>query len=84
MNMSLTRNDDIRTYSIVYKLLSGDKLSKKDMADIAVIRTKLQTALTNMTKDNFELQASIIGKMCIIEHYIALFSDMLFEGGDNE
>ena len=83
MKTVLTRTDDMKTYSIIYKLLDGERLNFADKIYIGNLRGKIHRSLVNLTKDNFELQAGIIGKMCIIEHYIDLFSDMLFEGGDN-
>lgn len=84
MKTKLTRTDDMKTYCILYKLLDGERLNFADKIYIANLREKIKTALVNLTKDNFELNAGVIGKMCIIEHYISLFSDMIFEGGDNE
>lgn len=84
MKTVLTRTDDMKTYQILYKLLDGERLNFSDKIYIANLREKIQRALESLKKDNFELQAGIIGKMCIIERYISLFSDMLFEGGDDK
>ena len=82
MNITLTRNDDMKTHQILMKLLDGEKLNAADRKYISLLRVKMQTALSVLNKKNATLYTDVIGKYIVIEHYISLFADLLFEGGD--
>lgn len=84
MNDAITRHDDMKTYNILMKLLDGKQLNGADRKYISLLRLKMQTALSCINKSNVTVYTEVIGKYCVIEHYISLFSGMLFEGGDNE
>lgn len=78
--MKITRQDDMRTFSILQKLFNNEKLSLGDKLYISRLKERFYNiSLLSLTADNFSLYCEVLGKYVLIDRLINIFGEeMLF------